>query len=231
MSFQVLPNALVVPAFQSADRWPRRRWSGRILLGFLILATFSLPAAQRPPSPPLPQAPSRVVPFETPQIIDPFELAKIREKAEENTELHRMRIALPESAFVVRPLSAGANRAVAGQNVQNVDGASDSLAVAITNFLIKLVCVILGVIVWVLIARKLAPDFADSVSKWWMPSQSWEPLVASADRLGVLMAEEKAVAEFQATLSTRAPLPDARLRRNPVRTSQRAQIFSPRRRR
>ena len=48
-----------------------------------------------------------------------------------------------------------------------------------------------------LIARKLAPEFADSVSKWWMPSQSWEPLVASADRLGVLMAEEKQWPNFR----------------------------------
>jgi PleD family two-component response regulator len=128
-----------------------------------------------------------------------YEREEMQRIAREETERFRVRVLLPQAAFVSRPVrgfSGPINRGVNRSAMEQIR--SNPYA----SFGLKLLCVILGLVVWVQIARKLAPELAESVTGW-LPALALPP-AESADRLVVLLAEEKAVSEFQAALSTGA---------------------------
>jgi CheY-like chemotaxis protein len=184
------PKVFVVRAFRLARRASRVCLKYRIFLLLLGFLTVGLLPAQ-PPSKPAPGTPL----YEIPPEWDTFHQDEIRHEAREATERYRMRITVPQAAFASTPPSISPTLADRGVEV----GAPAA------NIVTRLLCVLGALAFWVLIARKLVPDFGESLANW-LPSRALLPSVP-ADRLVTLLAEEKSVSEFQAALrtGTRAP--------------------------
>ena len=132
---------------------------------------------------------------EVPVQLDSYQQEEIQKLARENTERFRMRITLPQAAFTSRP--ANGSTGLASQR-KSADAFEQIRSSESAMLVLKLLCIPLGLGVWFLIARKLAPELAESLTSW-VPSGVSAPAV-SADKLVTLLAEEKAVLEFQAAL-------------------------------
>jgi DNA-binding response OmpR family regulator len=189
MSFNAHPE---VDPVRAAERiHPRRRVRAHwlMLLGGLLMLTAGITPAAPPPG---------VMPatrqFEVPQEQDHFKREEMQRLAQENTERHRMRVSLPSAAFIPPPPVAPATT--------TSDGNNEVTALlrpgAVTRFVFKLVCIILVIVLWLVIARKLSPDFAEYVTGR-LRARSVLPAV-STHQLVTLLAEEQAVAQFQASL-------------------------------
>jgi CheY-like chemotaxis protein len=181
-------------AIQPFRRLAGHRPSRWIFLSLLVLATaLRLPAQSAPTLAPV------TVQFETPQNLDPFEHAKMVEMAQENTERHRMRIAIPQAAFSGRP-----DFAFAGSRYHHVhqDLSADSPAAVVTSFALKVLCVFLGAYLWVAFTRKHAPELLQSMTA--LVPAAVQTHIVPGERLVTLLAEEKAVLDFQTALSVGA---------------------------
>jgi CheY-like chemotaxis protein len=133
--------------------------------------------------------------LETPVQLDYYQQEQLQKEARENTELHRMRIILPQAALTSHP--AGGLRGLAGRH-QSASALQQIQSSETAMLTLKLLCIPLGLGVWFLIARKMAPELAESLTSW-VPTRALSPSV-SADQLVTLLAEEKAVLDFQAAL-------------------------------
>jgi CheY-like chemotaxis protein len=190
MSRPVLPMLLVAGGV-STDKC-RRLPVGRILILLpALLALGTEPAKSQTSAPPV------TIQFETPPTMDPYTRAKMQEAAAENTERFRLRIALPQSAFASHKTTSTTTIAAAG------DGASaapeNSLAADVTSFCLKMLAVFLGVLAWVGLARRFAPELLEHM-KGMVPARVISASLP-ADKMISLLAEERAVLEFQAALS------------------------------
>ncbi len=194
MNFQAPPIILVVRACRAAGLWMRLRRPHLVLLFGLVFTTTGILLAQPLGAPPAPAG------YETAPIIDPFERAKMQEFAHEETERYRMRVAIPQAAFARRP-AEGSSSGVGHSNT--TAGSVDSSARDVTILLLKFLCIPIGVIIWYRIAQRTAPEVAEYMAGL-LPLRALAPQV-SGGRLVTLLAEEKAVAEFQAALSAAAP--------------------------
>jgi PleD family two-component response regulator len=186
MSFQVSPIALVVRAFQAARRIGRRRWLRPLLLGCLGCLTVGILAADPGPGG-RPTAP----PSDTPPQLDSYQREEMQRIAREETERYRMRVALPQAAFATRPHALP-------KRDRSAEAAAALRQEMLTPSVLKLLSVFAGAIIWMMIARKLAPELTESMVSW-LPARALKP-GASGGQLVALLAEEKAVAEFQKAL-------------------------------
>jgi CheY-like chemotaxis protein len=120
--------------------------------------------------------------------VDYFDQEEFQRIAAENTERHRTRVTLPAAVFAVHPAVAPADPT----NPANVGNSLfDELAPRVLGVLIALA-------VWVSIAWKVAPDYIRSLIAW-SPLRA-PPGMSASDRMVTLLAEEQAVAAFQAVL-------------------------------
>ncbi len=106
-----------------------------------------------------------------------------------------MRITLPQGAFASQSVSDLGGLASHRRNESALTQIRSSES---AMFVLKFLCIPLGLGVWFLIARKLAPELAESLTSW-IPSGVLQP-AGSTGQLVTLLAEEKAVLEFQAAL-------------------------------
>ena len=185
----VPPKGFAVPALRLAGCSRPARWLSVMLLGPLVFFADGISPAGQPPGM-LPATRQ----FEVPQESDPFKLERIREQARENNERYRVRIALPANAFAAPPPQAAPGQAQSTATVT----ASGETSPGRAAFLLKLVCFFLGIVVWVLIARKLSPDVVEYVTGWLRSRMVWRTVPTK--QLVTLLAEEQAVSEFQAAL-------------------------------
>ncbi len=190
MSFTLWPKIFVIRASQAARR-RRRAFPPCALalscLGFLTIGI--LPAQPRANNPPVTSQ------FEKPVQLDYFQREDIQRQARQNTERFRMRVTLPPAAFESRPAGDSTGSAIRDKDA---DASAEFLPKGTANLVTRFLCVLGALAFWVLAARKLVPDFAESVTSW-LPSRSLRPSLAT-DRLVTLLAEEKSVSEFQAAL-------------------------------
>ncbi len=190
MSFQVRPKGFAVRAPRSAClSRPARRLHPALLCSLVFLAVGTTPAGQ--PRGMLPATRQ----FEVPQESDPYKLEQIQRMAREGTEQFRMRVALPSEAFASPPPRAAA---VASHGNNAADAPAGAQPPGPVSFLLKLLWLVLGIVVWVLIARKLAPDILEYVAGWLRSRMVWRSVPTK--QLVTLLAEEQAVSEFQAAL-------------------------------
>jgi CheY-like chemotaxis protein len=190
MSFQKMPMVRVAHSFRATYSGPGACWLRWMLLGWMCLLTAGvLPAQPRPGTPPV------TTQFETPIQVDSYQREEIQKLARENTERFRMRITLPQGAFASQSISGLNGRAGQRSSASALTQIRSSESAMLA---LKFLCIPLGLGVWFLIARKLAPELAESLTSW-VPSRVLAPAV-SADKLVTLLAEEKAVLEFQAAL-------------------------------
>jgi CheY-like chemotaxis protein len=193
----VLPILPAVRAFGTVQAPRPARPVFRMLLCLLgFLAVGVLPAASQRTN--TNSLPVRV--YQKSPALEAFEREQIRREAAENTERYRQRVELPQAAFerlpagsLIRPGSRGADAEAS---------ASESYAGVVTTLL----CVLLAAAGWFVAARKYAPELADSITSALLPRALWRPAVATGC-LVMLLAEEKAVSDFQAALrsGSRAP--------------------------
>jgi CheY-like chemotaxis protein len=195
MNFQALPIILVVRACRAAGRWMRLRRAHLFLLFGLVFATTGILLAKPLGAPPAPAG------YETAPIVDPYEKAKMREEAREETERYRTRVVIPSVAFV-RGSAVGASGGVR-QSTSNTTASTDSSAPDVTWLLLKFLCIPIGVIIWYRIAQRTAPEVAEYMAGL-VQVRAVAPAM-SGTRMVTLLAEEKAVAEFQAALSAATP--------------------------
>ncbi len=134
---------------------------------------------------------------ETPVQLDSYQREQMQKQAKEETERYRMRITLPQAAFVTQSpvgFDGPGRRRNSASAIQQIQSSESAM------LLLKVLCIPLGLWVWFLIARKTAPELAESLTSW-IPARALSPGV-SAEQLVTLLAEEKAVLEFQASLCT-----------------------------
>ena len=190
MSFEVRPIFLVIRAARAVGRRPRA-CAPRLLWPY-FLAFLALTAA------PAKSASSNDVAvtkqFEVPQESDTFQRELMQQTARENTERYRVRISLPDAVFDGQQIAA-----TSPQTEGTGDADAEMLSPSATrNFVIKLSWVFAGVIIWYLIARKLAPEVAESMTTW-LRARVLLPSIPT-DQLVTMLVEEKAVNEFKAAL-------------------------------
>lgn len=194
MNFQVLPIILVVRACRAVGRWMRLRRAHLFLLFGLVFATTGILLAKPLGAPPAPAG------YETAPVVDPYEKARMREEAREETERYRMRVAIPQVAFV-RGSAVGASGGI--RQTSSTTASTDSGARDVTWLLLKFLCIPIGVIIWYRIAQRTAPEVAEYMAGL-VQVRAVAPAMSGA-RMVTLLAEEKAVAEFQAALSAATP--------------------------
>ena len=196
MSFTIRPMVFAVRGGRLPACWRSRRRPPRVLLCGLALLAAGFSDAP---------GPTDILPatrqFEVPPELGPYQRELIQRLASENTERFRMRVTLPAAAFDTPPIV----RKTAPANGGLARDTAAFQPVGTVSFLLKLVWIVLGIFVWYLIARKLAPEFAESMATW---LRSWSLLPSvPTKQLVTLLAEEKAVAEFQAALQAGARAP------------------------
>lgn len=164
-----------------------------LILNFCAAGSIFLFATSIAPAESTPGALPATRQFEVPPQQNTFKLEEIRRLAQENTELHRLKLTLPAAAFDdARPL-------MPAQLVSEADAALLKPG-ATSVFLLKLGGFFLGFVIWFLIARKFSPELLEYFTGWLrLRARELSPRV-SAKQLVTLLAEEKAVAEFQAAL-------------------------------
>jgi CheY-like chemotaxis protein len=184
MSLQQLPSV------RPAGSRRRAQWPHLTFIGLLSLLAVGILQAQ--PRWQLSQAGNQL---ETPVQLDSYQREQMQKQAREDTERYRMRITLPQAAFVTQPVSRLSGMAGQRQSASAFQQIQSSETAMLT---LKLLCIPLGLGVWFLIARKMAPELAESLTSW-VPTRALSPAV-SAGQLVTLLAEEKAVLDFQAAL-------------------------------
>jgi CheY-like chemotaxis protein len=190
MSFQLLSMVRMARSFLAVRRGRRTQWPRLLFICWLsLLAVGTLLAQPRWNASPVNNQ------TETPVQLDSYQLEEIQNQARENTEVHRIRIALPQGAFASQSVSGLNGR---GSKRQSPNALTQIRSSESAMLLLKFLCIPLGLGVWFLVARKLAPELAESLTSW-MPARVSVPAV-STDLLVTLLAEEKAVLEFQAAL-------------------------------
>ena len=191
MSFQVSPTVRVVRYFRTAYHVCRAQWPRRTFICGLGLLAVGIVSAQPGSNFSQCQQPDG----NTCPELDSYQLEQIQKMARENTERFRVRITLPQGAFASQSVSGLGGPAGHRRNESALTQIRSSGSVMLA---LKFLCIPLGLGVWFLIARKLAPELAESLTSW-IPSRMLQPAV-STDKLVTLLAEEKAVLEFQAAL-------------------------------
>jgi CheY-like chemotaxis protein/HPt (histidine-containing phosphotransfer) domain-containing protein len=191
MNYQVLPIILAVRACRAAGRRMRLRRAHWVLFCGIVFTTAGILLAQPLNAPPVPPG------YETAPIVDPFERARMLEAAHEETERYRMRVSVPQAAFAKRLIKDPPRSSVSSA------GFADSGARDFTILLLKFLCLPVGVILWYRIAQRIAPEVAEYMATW-AGLRALSPAVAGG-RMTTLLAEEQAVADFQAALSAAAP--------------------------
>ena len=180
-------------------RNPRRATFGAAMLLAIAAGVVGLDAAST----------SNVVPatrqFEAPQENSPWKREEMQRIARENNERHRFHIELPAAAFDAPEETNTLRRA--GHYSQIPDSSDQFSPGDLILWLPKSVWVLLGAAVWILLARKFAPEVLEMLTGW-LRSRSLLPSV-STKQLVTVLAEEKAVAEFQAAMQSSATDPGA----------------------
>jgi CheY-like chemotaxis protein len=190
MSFTGRPEVFQVRAPAPRSGSGRFRRLGLILLGGLGVLMAGMAPADAPPG---------IVPatkqFEVPQESDSYRREEMQRLARENTEQFRVRITLPAAAFESPP-AKGPTKPANGSG-----GAAASVSAppgGETGYALEFVWFFLGLVVWLLIARKLAPEVTEHMTEWLRSRALWRSVPTK--QLVALLAEEEAVAEFQAAL-------------------------------
>ncbi len=173
-----------------------RRSSGRCLSLWLLLlsgvALLEIGATTNPPN-----ALPATRQFEVPPETSLFKHEEMQRIARENNERYRVRIDLPPAAFDAMEQTNTYRRA--RHYAENYNPADQFTPHDLILWLPKSVWVLFGVVVWVLLARKFAPEVLELLTGW-VRSRVELPQSVSTKQLVTVLAEEKAVAEFRAAL-------------------------------
>jgi CheY-like chemotaxis protein len=180
---------LVVRSLRAVRRRCRAHWPRLMLLCWLGFLTVGSLAAPWPGSSPATAS------SDTPPQLSFYEREEMQRVAREETERYRVRVTLPQAAFVSRPVRGFRGSADRRRDMSAMEQIQSN---PYASFVVKLLCVFVGLVVWMQIARKLAPELAESMSSW-LPALAFRPS-AGTGGLVTLLAEEKAVSEFQAAL-------------------------------
>jgi PleD family two-component response regulator len=195
MNFRNWSKVVVVRAIQSVRRRRCALRLGLFLICWLGFLTVGTVPAEAPPN----DSTEPSLFTQTPELDD-YQQAQIKQLARENTERFRIRVALPAAVFGGPP--AGSSNGPA----RDIDAPPDLRPEETASVVLRFLGILLGFAACALIARKIAPEFVDSITGT-LSSRALAP-TASTDRLLTLFAEENAVSEFKAALSAgiNAPL-------------------------
>lgn len=173
-----------------------RRPATWLLLCWLAFTTTGILSAL-----PQPTSPPPVAPFEAPLDLDAYNLGQLHRRAGENAERFRLRVKLSPAAFE-DPSASDATVPPA-----NASHGAEPTPTTTASYHHKLLNILVVLIVWVVVMRKLAPLLADYLDK--LRHFRIRLLPGLARQRPALLPGQKSVSEFHAALRARVTSPEA----------------------